>query len=168
VTRDPHTEIERRFLVRSDAWRGSGETRRIVQGYLNTDPQRVVRVRLDGDRARFTVKGVSAGGRRPEIECDIDADTARAILSHPALCIGTTIEKSRTVITIDGLGWEVDEFHGRNSGLVIAEVEFEGSTSLDEWRARIDRARPPWVGREITGDPRYANSALAEQPFDSW
>lgn len=169
MSRDPHTEIERRFLVRSDAWRGRGESRHIVQGYLNTDPARVVRVRLDGDSARFTVKGVSDDGSRPEIECDIAPDTARVILTHPAgFCVGTPIDKIRTVLIVGGLTWEVDEFFGRNRGLIIAETEYDGSVPIEQWHAQVDQERPAWVSAEITGEARYSNSALAERPFDVW
>jgi adenylate cyclase len=166
---DPHTEIERRFLVRSDEWRALAEPQRLVQGYLSTDSARVVRVRMDEASGWLTVKGGAAAGARTEIECEIPRETARAIIEHPAqLCVGTVIDKTRTRIAIGALTWEVDEFAGANTGLVIAEVEFTGGMALDEWHALVDAERPAWVGAEITADRRYANSALTRRPFAEW
>lgn len=164
-----HVERERRFLVLSDAWRGHGRTIFIQQGYLNTDPARVVRVRTTGERAWLTVKGRSdESGARAEIECEIPIDDARAILGRPQLCVGAIIEKTRTVLEGAGLVWEIDDFAGRNAGLCIAEVEHDDALTVDEWNARIDANRPAWLGDEITGRNEFANSALTERPFDEW
>jgi adenylate cyclase len=164
-----HEEIERRFLVRGVEWRTAGTPRHIVQGYLSTDRSRVVRVRMSGESAWLTVKGpAQRSDSRREIECDIPPETARAILTEPGLCVGTVIEKVRYTLRIGELTWEVDEFGGRNSGLRIAEVEYDGTLELAEWHARVDVEQPSWAGAEITGLHRYSNSALTEAPFDEW
>lgn len=164
-----HEEIERRFLVRGGEWRAAGTPLHIVQGYLSTDRSRVVRVRMAGERGWLTVKApAQRPGARREIECDIPPETARAILAEPGLCVGTVIEKVRYTLRIGDLVWELDEFEGRNAGLRIAEVEYDGKLDLADWHARVDAERPSWAGAEITGLNRYSNSALTEAPFDEW
>jgi CYTH domain-containing protein len=144
-------EIERRYLVRGDAWRaGVTAVRRLRQGYLAREDGVSVRVRLGGTTARLTIKG-RGGLVRPEFEYDIPAADAEAMLA--ALCAGRSLDKTRHEVPLDGLVWEVDVFEGPLAGLVIAEVELPS----------VDHALhlPPWVGREITGDHRYANAVLA-------
>jgi adenylate cyclase len=151
-------EIERKFLVRGDAWRaGAGEGTRYEQGYLSTDPDRSVRVRLAGERAHLTIKSAPVGATRKELEYEIPAADARYLLDHLA---GHKIEKTRYRIGHQGHTWEVDVFEGANAGLVIAEIELgsEGEAF----------ARPSWVSEEVTGDPRYFNVSLAVSPFTSW
>jgi CYTH domain-containing protein len=149
-------EIERKFLVRSEAWRqGAGE--RMVQGYLNRDKARTVRVRLAGTQAFLTVKGASVGATRAEFEYPIAAADAQALL---ALCDGPLIDKTRYRIAVGDLVWEVDEFCGDNAGLVVAEVELPSEDAVF--------SKPEWVGQEVTHDARYFNSNLSSHPFTRW
>lgn len=166
----PGTEIERRFLVRVPVWAGnaaSAEREHIVQFYLAAEPGRTVRIRLAGDGAVLTVKGPSVNAQRTEIECDVPLATARALLDA-GLHVGTAIEKTRSALPVEGLLWQVDQFEGANAGLVIAEVELTGDDDRSAWDARVDRHQPAWLGREITGEPHFANSSLALHPFARW
>ncbi|MFN5049547.1 CYTH domain-containing protein [Roseateles sp.] len=149
-------EIERKFLVRGQGWR-QGQAQRYSQGYLNRAAERTVRVRIAGEQAFLTIKGRSQGASRLEFEYAVPLADAQALLQ---LCEGPLIEKTRYTLEQDGLRWEVDEFHGENAGLVLAEVEL----------ASEDQAitRPDWLGEEVTGDERYYNSRLSEQPFGRW
>jgi adenylate cyclase len=149
-------EIERKFLVLNDSWQNvSGVLYR--QGYLNRDKTRTVRVRIAGDAAFLTVKGVSVGATRAEYEYPIPLADAQGLL---ALCDGPLVEKTRYRVTHEGTLWEIDVFAGDNAGLVVAEVEL----------AHEDQpfARPAWLGEEVTHDARYFNSNLATQPFSRW
>ena len=149
-------EIERKFLVVGEGWRQGAGTR-YSQGYLNRDAQRTVRVRIAGERAFLTVKGISKGATRSEFEYEIPIGDARQLL---ALADGPVIEKTRRVVEHEGSRWEVDEFFGDNAGLVVAELELE---SEDQ-----PFARPDWLGPEVTGDSRYYNSSLAAHPYKVW
>lgn len=163
-------EIERRFLVHAAPWSVAAPhaTRvHLVQVYLSSESRRAVRIRLAGERAVLTVKGVSVNAARTEIECGIDADAARAII-QARLYEGTPVEKTRSTLDRGRLTWEVDQFEGANAGLLIAEVELAGDDDRVSWDARVDSERPEWLGREITGDARFANSSLAIRPFASW
>ena len=151
-------EIERKFLVVGESWRGTGEAKVYRQGYLSVDPERTVRVRIAGDAAFMTVKGLSHGAARAEFEVSLPRADAEEMLD--GLCLRPLIEKTRHRIPHGGLVWEVDEFFGDNRGLVMAEVELE-----DENQAVV---LPEWVGEEVTGDPRYYNAALVERPFTTW
>jgi len=152
-------EIERKYLVLGDAWRGAtASSRRIRQGYLSLDPERIVRVRASDDRAHIAVKGTTAGVTRDEYEYEIPLDHARELLDR--MCIEPTIEKTRHEVDACGKRWEIDEFAGANAGLVVAEVEL---SAADE---RI--ALPEWVGEEVSGDPRYFNAALVQSPWRGW
>jgi CYTH domain-containing protein len=149
-------EIERKFLVVGDDWRqGSGTL--LAQGYLNRDRDRTVRVRIAGDEAFLTIKGANAGATRAEFEYAIPPADARELL---ALSDGPIVQKRRRVIAHEGFNWEVDEFLGDNAGLVVAEIELQTEDQ--------DFAKPDWVGREVTGDPRYYNSSLASHPYRLW
>lgn len=152
-------ETERKFLVANDGWReeaGEGET--IRQGYFVADAHRAVRVRLRAGKGSLNVKGPTRGATRSEFEYEIPAEDAVAMLDE--LVERPLIEKTRYVIEVDGATFEVDEFFGDNAGLVVAEVE------LDDEGASFPR--PPWLGEEVTHDPRYYNAALMKQPFTSW
>jgi len=149
-------EIERKFLVQGDGWRGEARaTRRILQAYLAESAEVSVRVRLiDGREGRLTLKSRAAGLARDEFEYAIPPEDALALI---ALRTSRLIEKERHMIERDGVIFEVDVFAGDHAGLVMAEVEL----------AAEDQALPPlpaWVGREVTGDERYSNRALAEAP----
>mgnify|MGYP003551531168 FL=1 len=114
-------EIERKFLVSGTDWR-AGESTLFRQGYLNRDKERTVRVRIAGNQAYLTIKGISTGATRAEFEYEIPvADAGQLLL----LCDGPLIEKTRYVVPHAGMLWEVDEFHGANSGLVVAEIELQ-------------------------------------------
>lgn len=145
------TEIERRFLVATPAWReATTRTRRLVQGYVAREDGVAVRLRLVDDQAWLTIKG-PGGLVRPEFEYDVPPADAAAMLD--ALCTGRRIAKTRHDVPHDGLLWEVDVFDGPLAGLIIAEVELPS--------ADHPVSLPAWVGREITGDTRYANAVLA-------
>ena len=150
-------EIERKFLVIGDDWRAGAVSTEIVQGYLSRDPDRTVRVRLRGDRAFLTVKGRAAGISRTEVEVPIPIEAGRELLP---LCLDSVIRKTRHEVVLGSHTWEVDEFHGENDGLVVAEVELG---SEDE-----AFPRPSWIGLEVSHDHRYSNSRLSEHPFSTW
>lgn len=153
-------EIERKFLVQADAWRqtvGQDPGRYLCQAYLNRDPGRTVRVRIDGGQAFLTIKGRSVGATRSEFEYAIPLADAQALL---ALADGPGVEKRRYRVPQAGLVWEIDEFLGANAGLVVAEIELAHEEQPFE--------RPSWLGEEVTQDPRYFNSALAARPYSSW
>ena len=151
-------EIERKFLVTGDGWRGQGAGKRYRQGYLSTVKERTVRVRTVGDKGVITVKGISTGATRSEYEYEIPRADADEMLDR--LCERPLIEKTRYRIPGDGVVWEVDEFDGENRGLIVAEVELR----------REDQAftRPDWIGREVTDDPRYFNANLVTHPYSRW
>ncbi|MEZ4224302.1 MAG: CYTH domain-containing protein [Polyangiaceae bacterium] len=154
-------EIERKFLVKGDAWRAGARTIAMRQGYLSTDPDRTIRVRVEGDRATLTIKGRSSGNARREYNVPMDRGDAVELLD---LAVGAVIEKTRYLIETDGVLWEVDEFQGANAGLVVAEVEGESEAALATAVARA----PDWLGREVSDDTRFFNAALAERPFAAW
>jgi len=147
-------EIERKFLVRSDGWRSAVETKSILkQGYIASMDDRSVRVRiLDGNSARLTIKIGRSAITRDEFEYDIPVADAKELLQN---AIGIVIEKTRHRVPYEGFVWEVDVFAGEHRGLVIAEVEMTAETD--------NPALPAWLGREVTGDFRYSNQALATE-----
>lgn len=151
-------EIERKFLLRSDGWRAGAPGTLFRQGYLSTTKERTVRVRTVGDEAFLTVKGITVGATRAEFEYPIPAEDARRMLED--LCERPIIEKTRHLVSHGGLVWEIDEFHGVNDGLVVAEVE------IDSEDQEIDL--PEWVGEEVTDDPRYFNANLIARPYSTW
>lgn len=151
-------EIERKFLVNGDAWRTLGTGTLMQQGYLSTDLERVVRVRLEGEDASMTIKGQAVGATRGEWEYSIPKQDAEEMLAQ--LCLRPLIEKTRYRIMHEGMLWEVDEFLGDNEGLVVAEIEL---TSEDQ-----PFAKPTWVGDEVTGDARYYNANLLMRPYSAW
>lgn len=147
------TEIERKFLVRSDDWRtASRATKRIRQGYLASGGANSVRVRIIDDRkARLTVKSATSSMVRHEFEYDVPVEDGLELLG---LCEGHVIEKVRHLVPAGpGRAWEVDVFAGSLTGLVLAEIELE---AVDE-----TFGRPDWLGREVTGERCYANASLA-------
>lgn len=158
-------EIERKFLLRSDAWRADVERSvPMAQGYLNghaevaSGAQRAsVRVRLEGEVAALNIKSREAGPSRQEFEYAIPVEEARALL---ALCVGGRIEKQRHLVRQGRHLWEIDAFAGDNAGLVVAEIELDA----------VDQAfeRPDWLGAEVTHLTRYYNLALAAHPYAAW
>lgn len=154
-------EIERKFLITGDFKADAFKADRIAQGYLCSASGRTVRVRIKGSAGYLTIKGPSdeSGLSRFEWEKEISVDDARDLL---ALAEPGVIDKTRYLVrNSDGIHtWEVDEFHGDNEGLVVAEIEL---ASEDE---PFDK--PSWLGPEVTGDRRYYNSSLTRSPFKSW
>ena len=138
-----------------DAWKPAASTGvRIRQGYLSSHQERTVRVRIAGDEAWLTVKGLTSGSCRPEFEYSVPPEDGEQML---AMCERPLLEKTRHRVDHGGLTWEVDVFEGDNAGLVLAEVELE--------RADQPVPLPPWAGLEVTDDPRYYNVNLAKRPL---
>lgn len=155
-------EIERKFLVRSESWRNDVdglaiEGTRFRQGYL-AEGEATVRVRVEGQKARLTIKGKTQGFTRLEYEYDIPVQDAEQMLT--ALCFKPLIEKTRYCRVEQGLVWEIDVFEGDNQGLIVAEVE------LSNEQQALDV--PDWAGQEVTGDPRYYNVNLVSYPYSQW
>ena len=150
-------EIERKFLVLSEAWRGAVvKSCRLRQGYLAHGESATVRVRTDGHGAWLTIKTPGSGITRPEFEYSIPVDDAVQLLEA---CGGRVIEKVRHIVPYGQHQWEVDVFSGKNAGLVLAEIE------LSSEQEKFDR--PDWLGTEVSDDPRYYNSSLALNPLKS-
>ncbi len=151
-------EIERKFLLSNEGWRGLGQGVLMRQGYLSSDPDRVVRVRIAGDTAFLTIKSRMVGLTRGEWEYPLPLDEARTLLE--SVCIRPVIDKVRYRIPYAGMVWEVDEFFGDNAGLVVAEIELraEGQT--------FDK--PDWIGAEVSDDVRYFNANLLKHPYCNW
>lgn len=153
-------EIERKFLVTSDRFKKKAVRKtHITQGFLNTDKERTVRVRLRDDQGFLTIKGKSSddGITRFEWETEISKSDANALLT---LCEKGMIDKIRYEIPNGKHIFEVDEFFGDNQGLIVAEVELNHKSELFE--------KPDWLGEEVTGDLKYYNSLLSKNPYTSW
>lgn len=153
-------EIERKFLVTSNVFKEEAINKyRITQGFLNTDKERTVRVRIKGNKGFLTVKGesINNGLSRFEWEKEITVAEAENLLK---ICEKGTIDKIRYEVKFGNHIFEVDEFHGNNEGLVIAEIELEDENEVFE--------KPKWLGKEVTGDARYYNSQLSKQPYITW
>jgi adenylate cyclase len=154
---DMAMEIERKFLLRGNAWRSQVHaTRALAQGYLGGD-RCSVRVRVDGDQAHLNIKSKVRGSSRLEFEYPIPLSDARVLLSDLA---GAEISKTRHLVRHGAHLWEVDEFAGANLGLVVAEVELSSEDEVFE--------RPSWLGREVTDEERFYNAALVQSPFCDW
>lgn len=152
-------ETERKFLVLDDGYKAQAvESHRIRQGYIAHDMGRSVRVRILDDRGFLTVKGPFIGlGSRPEWEKEISLQEAEDLF---LLCKPGSIDTTRWIVPAGERKFEVDEFHGENEGLVMAEIELKSQDEAFE--------RPSWLGDEVTGDKRYYNGYLARNPFKSW
>ena len=152
-------ETERKFLVLDDGYKAQAvESHRIRQGYIAHDMGRSVRVRILDDKGILSVKGPFIGvGSRPEWEKEISLQEAEDLF---LICKPGSIDKTRWIVPAGERFFEVDEFHGENEGLVMAEIELK---SQDE-----AFGRPSWLGEEVTGDPRYYNGYLARNPFKNW
>jgi adenylate cyclase len=153
-------EIERKFLVTSDVFKSDAlRQNHIAQGYLSSEPERTVRVRIKGEKGYLTIKGKTneTGLSRYEWEKEIPVAEARELLQ---LCEKGVIEKKRYEIQVGQYLYEVDEFFGENQGLIIAEVELQSENEVIE--------KPIWLGEEVTQDHRYYNSHLSQNPFKKW
>ena len=151
-------EVERKYLVKPGAWTPRDAGKHFKQGYLNSQKERVVRVRIEGDAAKLTIKGITTGVSRSEFEYPLPLADAEILLDQ--LCEQPLIDQHRHVEEHHGLTWEIDVFHGDNEGLVVAEVELPD--------ASVSPTLPPWAGEEVSSDPRYFNSNLLKNPFRNW
>lgn len=151
-------EIERKFLVSDESWRPRSIATPIRQGYICSLADRLVRVRTVGERAFITIKAAKGAISRYEYEYEIPVKDAAEMLDE--LCERPLIEKTRHELIVNGQEWVVDVFEGENAGLVMAEVELE-----DEHQ---QVPLPPWVGKEVSDDPRYLNVNLARHPYRLW
>ncbi len=152
-------EIERKFLVAGDFRPFAMKSTRITQGYLSSVPERTVRVRIMGEKGFITVKGIGSGSgaSRFEWEKEIPLAEAQELLK---ICEPGVVDKTRHLVPAGEHTFEVDEFHGDNEGLVVAEIELSAEDEAF--------ARPEWLGEEVTGDLRYYNSMLMRNPFRNW
>ena len=153
-------EIERKFLVKSDAFKKEAfNYYTIKQGFLSSNPERTVRVRLKSEKGFITVKGKSSedGLSRFEWEKEISKIEAEALLN---LCESGIIDKTRFEIKVGNHTYEVDEFYGENEGLIISEVELNSKTEIFE--------KPDWLSKEVTGDAKYYNSSLSKHSYNTW
>jgi adenylate cyclase len=152
-------EIERKYLTKSEFKDMASSSTRITQGYLSSNAERNVRVRIRDDKGYITVKGIGSesGATRFEWEKEIPVEDVQELLK---ICEPGIIDKTRYLVEFGGHMFEVDEFYGENEGLVMAEVELE---SEDE-----EIQKPDWLGNEVTGDKRYYNAMLTKHPFKSW
>lgn len=153
-------ETERKFLVRNASYKTQsvGMTR-MTQGYICRDSGKTVRIRIAGEHAWITIKGASSanGTSRYEWEEEIPSNEAEELMK---LCSDGIIDKTRHIVMYEGHKFEIDEFHGNNSGLTIAEIELENEAE--------PFGKPEWLGEEVTGDCRYYNSMLVSHPFSEW
>ena len=152
-------EIERKFLIKGDFKQYAHKQEVIVQGYLSSVPERTVRIRIKGEKAYLTIKGVgnASGLSRYEWEKEIPVHEAQELLN---LCEPGIIDKTRYYIKNDKHTFEVDEFHGENEGLTMAEIELTDEADSFE--------KPDWLGDEVTGNERYYNSYLSQKPYTKW
>lgn len=151
------TEIERKFLVKTELWTRPERGTRFVQGYLVTSGRSSVRVRIAEDHAFITIKGRTVGISRSEFEYEIPVGEAEELL---ALSETPLIDKIRYLVEHEGHTFEVDVFAGENAGLVVAEIELASEAE--------SFTRPSWLGREVSFDRRFANSSLARVPYGRW
>lgn len=151
------TEIERKFLLSNPGILDTLEGEYLSQGYLSHTPEAVVRVRIRGEQGFLTVKGITTGASRLEFEYPVPRDDASQMLE---LCPEGRIEKTRYEIPLGKHVWEVDQFHGDNDGLIVAEIELAAEDEAFD--------KPDWLGEEVTGDARYYNSSLSQKPYKEW
>jgi adenylate cyclase len=153
-------EIERKFLVTNDDFITLATAKnRIVQGYLNSNPERTVRIRIKGNKGYLTIKGKGneSGTSRLEWETEIPLTEAEQLLS---LCEKGVIDKIRYKIPVENHIYEVDVFSGENNGLIIAEIELQDETETF--------SKPNWLGDEVTGIEKYYNAYLSNHPYQNW
>lgn len=150
-------EIERKFLIDNSKWTPAVAGEKILQGYLSTDKERVVRVRTKGEKAFLTIKGKMEGITRSEFEYEIPVEDAILMLK---MCLNHPIEKTRYKELHQGKWWEIDVFEGENAGLILAEIELQH----EEEHVQL----PVWITKEVTRDLRYYNSYMSRNPYSRW
>lgn len=150
-------EIERKFLIDVEKWGKKGAPVEMIQAYLVILPDKIVRIRIAGEKAFLTIKGNSTGITRDEFEYPIPVDDAGELLK---MCDDYRVEKTRYNQHINGKKWEIDVFHGANDGLIVAEIELNSETE--------DLELPDWILSEVSDDERYFNFNLAVKPFSTW
>ena len=152
-------EIERKFLINSDAWRADvSRTEKYRQGYLSDSPECSIRVRISDDHAYLNIKSATLGVQRTEYEYQVPLQDGEEMLA--SFCRKPVIVKTRYFVEYEDHVWEVNVFEGDNEGLIVAEIE------LDDEHEQF--ARPPWLGKEVSDDPRYYNVCLVEHPYKQW
>ncbi len=152
-------EIEHKFLLANDDWRKQvSHSHTYKQGYLNSDKNSSVRIRIADDKAWLNIKSATIGTHRQEYEYLIPIDDANEIIN--TLCHKPLIEKTRHFVSIEPHLWEIDEFAGENAGLIVAEIEL---SAIGE-----KFIKPSWLGQEVTNDVRYYNNNLSKHPFSRW
>lgn len=150
-------EIERKFLVDQNKWSPNNKGTRMIQAYLGLAPHPTVRIRLAGEKAFLTIKGRSNSIARPEFEYEVPVEDATELFK---MAISFPVEKTRYEVMHEGFLWEVDVFSGKNSGLVLAEIELESENQEFPY--------PDWILKEVSNDMRYYNSYLSGRPFQEW
>ncbi|MBK7128032.1 MAG: CYTH domain-containing protein [Crocinitomicaceae bacterium] len=152
-------EIEYKYLINLNKWKTVQPEKsiEIKQGYLSDDPDKTIRIRTADDKAWLTIKGRNKGAVREEFEHEIELGLAESLLEK--FC-DQLIEKTRHLVHSGKHRWEVDEFHGENQGLLVAEIELQHEDEV--------YTKPDWVEKNVTDDPRYYNSNLAKNPFKKW
>ena len=153
------TEIERKFLVLNDDWRGIVESdMQIIQAYLASSEFSSTRIRIQGDKANINIKSATLGITRTEFEYAIPVDDAQLMIDN--LCIKPVIEKTRYIVKHMQHRWEIDVFSGDNKGLIVAEIELSSPDETFE--------KPSWIGEEVSNDARYYNVCLVKTPYKTW
>ena len=153
------TEIERKFLVLNDDWRGIVESdMQIIQAYLASNEFSSTRIRIQGDKANINIKSATLGITRTEFEYAIPVDDAQLMIDN--LCIKPVIEKTRYIVKHMQHRWEIDVFSGDNKGLIVAEIELSSPDETFE--------KPSWLGEEVSNDARYYNVCLVNNPYKTW
>ena len=152
------TEIERKFLALNSDYRKGASLSFYRQGYLLSEREKVVRVRVCNGKGYLSVKGMAKQITRPEFEYEIPEKDANEMLN--TFCSNAILEKNRYILNVGGFRWEVDEFLGSNEGLVVAEIELQSESEAFP--------RPDWLGVEVSLDPRYYNNNLVRHPFREW
>lgn len=150
-------EIERKFLVDVSIWEPTKEGIKILQGYLSVAPERIVRIRVAGEKAFLTIKGKTTGISRTELEYEIPVNDAKTAMQ---MCVGFPIQKTRFVENLNGNKWEIDVFEGKNKGLVMAEIELKSEDQEFDL--------PGWAVKEVSHDHRFFNSWLTKHPYLTW
>ena len=152
-------EIEKKFLVQGEFKSSALKKNRIIQGYLSSVPERTVRVRINDNKGYLTIKGMgnASGTTRYEWEKEIPVEDANELMK---LCEPGIIAKDRYLVRAGARTFEIDEFHGENEGLIIAELELDSEDEAYD--------KPAWLGKEVTGDSKYYNAMLINNPYKNW